>query len=533
MSSGWKPKPRTFKTKLVRVQQTDPIASRVKYGLNDATATADQLKARYEDGYTGQGAYRRGRKRRYGTMVLRAPRGRIMRYGGRGMYTGGRGSFWTDLWDKSAGLRKQGGDWLRGGGGGDWGKAAGYASQALGTGAYTVKNALVDGGGESVVPNFSSPAEDGVVISGTEFVQDIYAPAAAGIFSTQTFALNPALVNVFPWLSQVASNYEEYEFLQLIFTFKSSISALTSTTNGQVGSVIMATQYNPADPPFKNKLEMMHYSASQSCQMTENMIHGCECDPSKNSGAPGKYIRAGPVEQGEDVKTYDLGTLNLAVANCPAAFVDQAVGELHVSYTVRLRKQRFFSTLGSAIPRDCFIGRTPTSGGVAPDACQIGVGQQNRLGGQLSFPGHGQLQYTLPAGIGGNIRIRVAFMDATTAGGSAAVVIHEGVPTITEIMDVPYTTATAVTQWQNEIGGYGSGTGVGCHESHWNVITPASAGSTQPNSWLIDLTFGGTISTTVSSFIIDVEVYNTAFNLASSGHLIVQDINTGLVIPWN
>ena len=151
-------------------------------------------------------------------------------------------------------------------------------------------------------------------------------------------SLNPGLGETFPWLAQVAMNYEEYEFLQLVITFKSTIDQ-SLATNGQSGQVALTTSYNPSQDPFGSKQEMMGYSGGMSCKTNQSMIHGVECDPAKNSGSAGKFVRPGYVAT-QDLKNFDLGTTFVSILDCPSQFLGQTLGELWVSYTVTLRKPK-------------------------------------------------------------------------------------------------------------------------------------------------------------------------------------------------
>ena len=541
-TQGWQimgPKPKVVRVKLMMDRQK----YNERYGIGRMLPVRDstQIANRIADAaiFGGRGAYgRRFRKLRSGRMRLiwRKPRylvRNLHHMRGRGLYMGGRGGFWGDLagkaWNASEGLRNAIGARARAGEWGSWGSAAGHAAKALGIGAYETKsNALVNGGGDSVVPTFTpSSDDDSVVVSSSEFVTDIYAPATAGAFQIQQFALNPGVALTFPWLSQIAANYEEYEFAQLLFTYKTNVTDFVST-NGQVGTVIMATQYNSDQPAFKTKTEMMHYAGAADSKTTENLLSGVECDPTKSSGAPGKYIRAGPVPQGEDNKTYDLGTLNLALANTPALFNNQAMGELHVSYTVRLRKQRFYSTQGKAIMRDAFVGKCPVAGtGVAPSAMVVGVGQQNRINGLLEYDAAAsKWKYTFPAGVGGTWKIRCTATD-TSAGNIVGMTTTA--PTITNVNDI-YT----AFGWASATEGVGrTPINTASSEHHYAITTPASAGSVVDNAvWFTFASSGGSTTTTLQSFQIDVEAYNIAFNQPATNNMVVDSATTGLTIAW-
>ena len=237
-------------------------------------------------------------------------------------------------------------------------------------------------------PQFA-PTMDGIVISHKEYVQDIFGPPTQS-FQNQALDINPGLQRTFPWLSQIAANFEEYEIKQLIFTYKSTVADFASSS-GQVGEIIMVTNYNAQQNPFVDKRTMMEYKGAQSCKSSESLMSGVECDPRLNSGAPGKYVRTGPVREQQDINTYDIGKLNIAVANIPATYINQTLGELHVSYTVELRKHRLWANVGYAIPEDrYFCSKNPStlfdpfSFSVTPPSTNKYLsGQQNMIGTAL------------------------------------------------------------------------------------------------------------------------------------------------------
>lgn len=255
-----------------------------------------------------------------------------------------------------------------------------------GRGDYTVNRLIKTGDEVDIVPKFAADANS-VVISNQEYIKDVYAPASPTPFSISTIPINVGLPVCFPWLSQLASNYQEYELQQCIFTFKTSIESYTAT--GQVGQVVMATQYNPSVEAFADKETMMMYDGAASCKTTSSMLQGVECDPVKLAATTGrKYIRSGNVASTEDLKEYDQGTLNLAILNPPVNLLGQVMGELWISYTVKLTKPRLSSLNGNAIPYDIFayynqagVPLTTASGGIA-DSLQL-TGARNSFGARL------------------------------------------------------------------------------------------------------------------------------------------------------
>lgn len=116
----------------------------------------------------------------------------------------------------------------------------------------------------------------------------------------------------------------------------------------------MATNYNAAKPSFTDKQEMMEYAHASSTKVTASMLHGVECDPKKLGGSKTRYVRTAPVATAEDIKTYDHGKFQIAFANTPVAYANQTLGELWVSYTVKLSKPKFSVARGMNIQRALF-----------------------------------------------------------------------------------------------------------------------------------------------------------------------------------
>jgi hypothetical protein len=507
--------------------------ARQMYGLTLKSANESQYARRLNDNFmSGTGRYSR-RLRSYGRRMYKK-RPVYRRYGGRGLYSG-TGGFWSDAWNASSGLR------------GFLGGAArassnpilsglGRAAGALGIGAYETapaSNEIVDGGQGNPAPTFSSGGgEMGTIqISHKEYVADVFGPESAGVFQNLTYGINPALPGTFPWLSQLAANYEEYTIKQLIFTFRSTVTDFVAS-NGQVGTVLMATQYNANDAPFASKSEMLEYAGAASCKVSQPMLSGVECDPAQLSGSQGKYTRSGPVPPDEDIKTYDVGTLNIATSNTPAQFNNQAIGELWVSYTVELRKPKFFVTRAQQLLTDLFIGDAPaaTTLGLVP----WGVGQQNRIQGNLfrsfgaAYPAVANtIYYVFPATFSGNIELSIS--GTMSASGEFVSVVNPGPapattgpPGLIPIRDI----------WENGAWNYNVGstagpvTNVSQFKGHWKVVSPTTAATAVDNVLTI------VASGSLSDFRISVTMYNTGLNYARVDRPIMSNPATEQVIEF-
>nr|QKV51169.1 putative capsid protein [Crucivirus sp.] len=173
-----------------------------------------------------------------------------------------------------------------------------------------------------------------VVVSHREYIGDISSSVA---FTNASYAINPGLVTTFPWLSQLAASFTEYDFKQLVFQFKSTSANALNSTNTALGTVVGATQYNAGSDDFTSKQQMENYEFAKSCKPSEDQVFPVECAQFQNP-VDQLYVRSQPVPSGQDSRLYDLGNFQLATAGSQAAAV---IGELWVSYTVCLYKPRF------------------------------------------------------------------------------------------------------------------------------------------------------------------------------------------------
>lgn len=205
------------------------------------------------------------------------------------------------------------------------------------------------------VPEFQNIGNRCTVIRHREFIQDVQAGALLGSYSAfdiTSLEINPGNAAMFPWLSQIAQNYEQYRFHGLIFEFKTTSGSSSSTP--MLGTVIMATQYNSLSTAFTNKQQMENYEFAGSTVPSTNLIHPIECDP-KETQCNGIFnVKGTAANNGGDLRLYNLGTFNIATVGLPVA--QEIPGELWVSYDICLMKPRLVP--GGVNNADHWLSRT-------------------------------------------------------------------------------------------------------------------------------------------------------------------------------
>lgn len=128
---------------------------------------------------------------------------------------------------------------------------------------------------------------------------------------------NPGLSTSYPWLSNLANNYDRYVFRKLRYTFIPSVSTATA------GRLALVWNYNAADPPPNTKVGALSIApANESSVWAPNVL---------DVPVTGQilYTRDG-LPNNVDLKTTDMGTLYIVTDLGSAA----TIGELYVEYVV-------------------------------------------------------------------------------------------------------------------------------------------------------------------------------------------------------
>lgn len=199
-------------------------------------------------------------------------------------------------------------------------------------------------------PKFETVSpENGVRIAHREYLGDIITSSTPGAFKIDTFAINPAELNTFPWLSGIATNnFQQYVLESLIFEFRSFSADALNSTNTALGSVFSCINYDYNDPDFTSRQQIENSDWSNCRKPSESFVVPVECKRSVTGNGGIFYIVNGSgIPSGTDAKQYYLGKLSVATQGMQGASVN--VGSLYVNYKVRLIKPFMAPPLASAL----------------------------------------------------------------------------------------------------------------------------------------------------------------------------------------
>jgi len=195
--------------------------------------------------------------------------------------------------------------------------------------------------------NISMAGNNQTRVRHEEYIADI-ASTPTGVFQVQQFFINPGLSTMFPWLSRMASNYEKYRFIKLIFEYRAKCSTASN------GTVISMIDYDCSDNPPATKAIML---GQNSVDSNIWLSHEFKANPfNLHDVIPDRYIRNDLLPQNVDQKMYDVGAYYVATQGNTDG--STAGGELFVVYDVLLVTPQ----LNNA--NTGFAGASATSGGV-------------------------------------------------------------------------------------------------------------------------------------------------------------------------
>jgi hypothetical protein len=197
-------------------------------------------------------------------------------------------------------------------------------------------------------------------------------------FALTKYSVNPGVSSTFPWLGQVANNFEKYKINRMSFVFNSTASdSVTNGSNSSVGVLILGASYDSADPDFASRFEMLNYRGTRSQKLSSSFQFPVDTRMFQQQNL---WVRDGPAPVNTDIRLYDACTFYLAT---DAAQGGYACGELWVVYDIDLMGPKLYDTIqtitnyarfeGDAAISTCPLGNAGVTGGPYTIANTMGV----------------------------------------------------------------------------------------------------------------------------------------------------------------
>jgi len=208
-----------------------------------------------------------------------------------------------------------------------------YKEEHAASGLDIDSNSIVKPMTASQVPIFSTPDKlhGAVRVQHREYIRDIDTNSAF----TQQLRINPNNPALFPWLSTMAINFEQWLPMGIVFEFVSTAGNAFSGGAANLGDISMATQYDLIAPPFFTKSQILNHFYATSAATSQDLMHAIECAPGDTPCLP-RYIDHGSVTT-FDPRLNDLGIFNWLTEGSQSTYT---AGQLWVTYEIILLKPR-------------------------------------------------------------------------------------------------------------------------------------------------------------------------------------------------
>ncbi len=209
----------------------------------------------------------------------------------------------------------------------------------LGSGDYTIRrNSIIEhlpvgpDGELTKEFSFSNFGAATVRCKKREYVGNVVAPASSPENFTQlSYRLQATNGTTFPWLSNIAKLFTEWELKGAIVSFETTSSNYSATVG--LGTIAIATQYNANMLPYANMDQILQSAYHTRGNPAENMLHGIECDPELQASKR-LYTRR-PGASGPP-NLYDHGVLYVATEGLPSGSAGVTLGRIYITYDVEL-----------------------------------------------------------------------------------------------------------------------------------------------------------------------------------------------------
>ena len=199
------------------------------------------------------------------------------------------------------------------------------------------------------IPMMSTSMPSGMTrVTHREFIADINMTANP---LANHIRIHPTLISTFPWLSQVAKQYQEYKWLGLVFEFRSTAANAVAANPG-LGSVTLATQYDAGATDYPNKQAALSSLFATSCKPSDSMIHPIECDPD-TLVKPWFYMHTDGSTNMSKARLQDMCFINIITQGAQADY--SGAGELWVTYDILLQKPSVAVMPAMPSPTDSYL----------------------------------------------------------------------------------------------------------------------------------------------------------------------------------
>ncbi len=238
------------------------------------------------------------------------------------------------------------------------------------------------------MPKYTA-SKAGIMVQHEEYVADV-ASSSTGSWSPTVLTLNPGNNACFPWLSQIASNFEIFQFLKLEFHYR------TYAPTSAQGNLLMVTDFDTLDSDYATESDVLQMSYVNESSLFLSCKHVVRLSKAAGGLMKTRYVTVSTLPSNADPRINNVGNFVYGISS--ATTTSASFGRLFVRYTIRLSQPTSNAINNFWIGNRFSAGTTATS--VDWMACNNTVGIQGwgKPPGQITYSSSHGYGMSLPPG---------------------------------------------------------------------------------------------------------------------------------------
>jgi len=191
---------------------------------------------------------------------------------------------------------------------------------------------------------------NGTVIVNHRELAGIVTVGTTGAYHYQKFGLNPANRALFPWLADVASNFQQWRLQGCVVHLKSMASNYAA--NVTLGTIFAGIQYNYYAPDPANMRALANLDGAATTKSSQDIVMPIECAPNRTTVEDLYIDNPGVLKEGDERFNY-LGNIYVGYEGVKQSTAPQpgddplVLFQIWISYEVALFKPVLNESVGA------------------------------------------------------------------------------------------------------------------------------------------------------------------------------------------
>jgi hypothetical protein len=181
-----------------------------------------------------------------------------------------------------------------------------------------------------------------ITVTHSEYICDVLG-LIDNVFDNQVLDINPSNAKTFPWLSQIAPNFDQWRAIRINFRYVSNSAAFNGESQS-LGGIVLAPEYDVRDSPATSRSAIENAENSVSGRPSRDLACGLECK--KRMAMFGGLLKTGAAPSEAERQQYDMAYMQVGTFGVDSSLGPTVtLGSLYVDYTIQFEKKQLNPTV--------------------------------------------------------------------------------------------------------------------------------------------------------------------------------------------